>query len=76
MAIRVIGRIPADYTDGFGDYAPTENDLEMLDEEISKRLPDGVSWCGNELLAKESNTEVDIEAIIDEAYDAVFKMKC
>ena len=82
MASTVIGRIPADYSDGFGDYAPTDADLEMLDAEISKRLPDGVSWCGDELLAEMEpgeNTEdvkerfnIDIEQIISEAYDAVF----
>ena len=83
MASTVIGRIPADYSDGFGDYAPTDADLELLDSEISKRLPDGVSWCGSELIAemepgesiedtKRRYRNIDIDRIIDEAYEIVF----
>ena len=82
MASTVIGKIPADYSDGFGDYAPTDADLEMLDVEISKRLPESVSWCGDELLAEiepgesvedvKERFNIDIEQIISEAYDAVF----
>lgn len=80
MAAVIIGRLPMDYND-FGAYSPTKEDLELLDEEISKRLPEGISWCGYELLAEmepgesiedtRSRFEVDIEDIIEKAYEAV-----
>lgn len=84
MASTVIGRIPADYDNGFGDYAPTKKELILLDEEICKRLPDNVSWCGDELIAEmepgesiedtKNRFDIDIDQIIDEAYEAVFEM--
>ena len=52
MTSTIIGRIPTDYNDRFGDYTPTKKDLELLDEEISKRLPDNVFLCGDELIAE------------------------
>lgn len=82
MASTVIMRVPADYNDRFGDYAPTEKELELLDEEISKRLPDNVFWCGDELIVEmepgesiedaRNRFDVDIDRIVDEAYEAVF----
>lgn len=87
MASTIIGRIPTDYNDRFGDYAPTERDLELLDEEISKRLPGNVFWCGDELITEmepgESiedtinrfDIDIDIDRIINEAYEAVFDME-
>ena len=83
MAATVISKIPCDYADRFGDYEPTEKDLEMLDAEISKRLPQDVSWCGDILLAEiepgetaeetRSRFNIDIEAILGEAYEDVFE---
>ena len=82
MAATVIGRMPLDYND-FGEYAPTEKDLARLDEEIAKRLPDEVSWCGDELLVEMKPGEtleetrerfiIDIEAIIEDAFETVME---
>lgn len=82
MASTIIERIPTDYNDRFGDYAPTKKDLELLDEEISKRLPDNVFWCGDELIAEiepgessedtKNRFDINIDQIVDEAYESVF----
>lgn len=85
MAATVIGRIPLDYNDRFGEYTPTEKDLARLDEEIAKKLPDNVNWCCDELLAEMKPGEtldeirerfdcIDIEAILEEAYEGVMEM--
>ena len=72
-ATRRIGRVPTDYNDRFGDCAPTAEDLDLLVEEIVKRLPDDVFWCGDDLLTDSEDAEtIDIEGIINEAYDVVF----
>ena len=68
MTHRIIARMPADWNDT-GSYALTEKGEEKYIELISKRLPDDVTWCGDELIAL-VNVEAEsfnINKIVDEA---------
>ena len=85
MAARVIGKIcKIYYLNGFGNYAPTDKDIERLNMEIASRLPDEVAWCGEDLLVEveqgetldevlERIGEFYVDSIISDAYDALFK---
>ena len=63
----VIARIPLNYND-FGGYALTEKGVEKFDELIAKRLPEDISWCGDELIGDVNlDITIDINSIIAEA---------
>ena len=62
----VIERMPLNYND-FGQYALTAEGMEKFDELISKRIPDGISWCGDELIGDVNlDITIDINSIIAE----------
>ena len=70
--MHVIARIPLGYND-FGEYALNEAGEEKFIELISKRLPEEVAWCGDEILAPvDSGIDIDIEEIIAEAAEEMF----
>lgn len=66
----VIETMPLDYND-FGQYALTDEGREKFDELISKRIPEGISWCGDELICDVdldiTRDELNIRGIIAEA---------
>ena len=47
----VIAAIPNGWNDDGSGYALTSHGEDTLIHLISKRLPDAVSWCGDELIA-------------------------
>ena len=66
----VIARMPFNYNN-FGSYALTEKGMDKFDELISRRLPECIDWCGDELIcdvyAPITREFLDINAIIEEA---------
>ena len=66
----VIARMPFNYNN-FGSYALTEKGMDKFDELISRRLPECIDWCGDELIcdvdAPITREDLDINAIIEEA---------
>lgn len=71
--MHVIGRIPMDYND-FGADALTDKGREKLDELISKRLPDAVYWCGDDLIAPvDWDGAIEIDEIISAARDEIME---
>ena len=72
--MHVIGRIPMDYND-FGADALTEIGQKKFDDLISKRLPDAVYWCGDELIAPvDWDGELDVNEIISAARDQMMEL--
>ena len=65
-----IGKIPLGYDD-FGSFALTDKGRDELDHQISIRLPEEVSWCGDELIAdfdyEWPEDHPDVDEIISEA---------
>lgn len=65
-----IAKIPLDYNE-FGSIALSSKGFEEFDHQISIRLPDGVYWCGDELIASVDfewpDNHPGLEEIIDEA---------
>ena len=74
MTNRVITRMPADWNDT-GSYALTEKGEEKYIEMICKRLPDDITWCGDELIGPvDFDVEpFDIHEIISEAMTELIK---
>ena len=64
-ANKVIARMPYNWND-FGTAALSEAGEEMYISLISKRLPDEIDWCGDELLGP-----VDLEWDINELGDII-----
>ena len=66
----VIKKFPHNWND-FGASALTEKGMDVYTDKIASRLPDGVFWCGDELIAEvgyEWPEDVpDLETIISEA---------
>ena len=66
----VIARMPFNYNN-FGSYALTEKGMDKFDELLSRRLPECIDWCGDELIcdvdAPITREDLDINAIIEGA---------
>ena len=81
----VYAKFPAGWHERIGDTALTEKGEELLNSEIIKRLPECLTWCGDELLIDchmEGGQIVyhddsipegwSLDEAIDEAIDVVF----
>ena len=75
MTITKICNIRPDYA-VFGCGALSDHGMEVYDQLISKRLPSGVIWCGDEL-CRDINDEIDefdLDEIISEAGEDLLSM--
>lgn len=79
----VIATIPNGWNDDGSGYALTSHGEDTLIHLISKRLPDAVSWCGDELIAACDSKrnpdpsipgDFDIDEIVHEAWSELYSM--
>lgn len=77
MAVYVFGRVLSNWND-MGSYSLTDKGEEMYAELICKRMPDNISWCGDELLVEldegEPMPEFDFNEAMEEAYQELCAM--
>lgn len=70
MTTMKIHSILSNYLDNiFGEYAPTDTDIELVDAIIAANLPDDIDWAGDELQAP-VDTDYDGAEIWEAATDA------
>lgn len=81
MVTRKVYSIHENWLDNiFGEYAPTDDDIRMVEHIIGTNLPDDIDWSGDELFATgEYDYSYDEageiwQAAVQKAYEVICSM--